>query len=139
MKKLLFIFGLVLTCCVSFGQTYAAWDSIRVPDGTDTTIYIRTTEHNFSLEFEFDDFDDIDAVLDIGSAPPQTGTANRNTVNTDYFNRFDDDRLPFTLSDTATSYQAFEKSQSNFKFLAIKLTKNSVTAGLYLRYYLTIW
>ena len=136
MKKLIFLFGIILVSGVVLGQTVASWDSIRVPNGTDTTVYIRTSEQNWSASFDYKDFDDVDAILDLGESPPLRGFANRNTVNTAIFNRFDDVRLPLTLADSTVW---FEKSQSNAKFLSIKLTKGSVTAGIYLRYYLTIW
>ena len=139
MKKLIFLFGIILISSIVIGQTTAIWDSIRVPNNIDTIVTIRTNEQNFSVTFEFDDFDDVDATIDIGQVPPGKTFALRNTADTNFYQTLDDDRLPFTLSDTASSVQGFEKSQSNFKFLAFKLTKGSVTAGLYLRYYLTIW
>ena len=140
MKKLLLFTLLALIFESAYGQRQAAWDSIRVPDGADTIVYKRMfDESNFSITFEFDDFDDIDAIVDLGSTPPGLTFALRNTPNEEYFNRFNIIELPFTLSDTAASSQAFSKDVQNFKFLSIKLTKGSVTAGLYLRYYLTVW
>ncbi len=140
MKKQLILFAFLFIGALAFGQRQAAWDSIRVPGDADTIKYIRMfDESNFSVSFEFDDFDDIDAVVTLGETPPGLTFALRNTPNEEYFNEFDDIRLPFTLSDTAAASQAFSKSIQNFKFLSIKLTKGSVTEGLYLRYYLTVW
>ncbi len=138
MKKIIFLFGIILINGVIFAQTVAKWDSIRVPNTSDTVVAIRTDDHNFSVIFDPVNLDATDATINLGSVPVGLTFATRNVADTAHFMQFDDLRLPIIISDTAVTH-SFEKSQSNFKFLGFKLTKNSVTAGEYLRYYLTIW
>jgi hypothetical protein len=109
-----------------FAQRGWMQDSIRVPDGADTTVYLYFwTESPWGISFDYKDFDDVDAILDLGECPVADGSI---------FNRLDSDDLPFTLADSTV---AFEKMAYNFRYLAIKLTKNSVTAGLYMHFYIT--
>ena len=138
MKKLIFLFGIILINGVIFAQTVAKWDSIRVPNTSDTVVAIRTDDHNFSVIFDPVNLDATDATINIGACPNGLTFATRNVADTANFIQFDDLRLPVTISSTSTVIP-FEKSLSNFKFLCFQLTAGSVTSGLYLRYYLTIW
>ena len=102
MKKLILI-PLLFVCVAMFGQQVFFQDSIRVPTGADTTVYkLFYTPDPWSMSFEYLDFDDTDAVLDIGESG--------NTTDGTIFNRLDDDRLPFTLADSMVS---FEKAAYN--------------------------
>ena len=126
MKKLILILGIVLISVACFAQSPSITGSIRVPDGDDTTVYIAfQTEYAWGATFDYSAFDDVDAVLDLGVTM---------AVDSNKFDRLDDIRLPYTMADSSES---FEKSNFPFGTLAIKLTKNSVTAGLLVYYW--IW
>ena len=102
------------------------YDSIRVPTGTDTTVYVAFfCPGMWGINFDYRDFDAVDATVDLGATPVDDGT---------WFDRLDNSGLPFTLADSTVS---LEKYTHNFRYLAIKLTKSSVTAGLYMPYYIT--
>ncbi len=110
----------------AFGQSPSITGSIRVPDGADTTIYIPfQTEYAWGITFDYSAFDDVDAILDVGS----TMDADSLMVS-----RLDDNRLPFTLADSVVSIK-----DDNFPYgtIVIELTKTSVTAGLLMYYW--IW
>lgn len=124
MKKLILILGIVLMGAFAFAQSPSITGSIRVPDGADTTVYIQfRTDIPWGGNFDFSAFDDVDAVLDLG-----------NTMHADSnkFDRLDDNRLPYTMADSSVS---FKDDDFPYGVLAIKLTKNSVTAGLLLYYW----
>ena len=126
MKKLLLILGIALISVTLFAQSPSISGSIRVPDGADTTVYIAfQTEYAWGATFDYSAFDDVDAILDLGS----TMDADSAMVS-----RLDDNRLPFTLADSVVTIK-----DDNFPYgtLAIKLTKTSVTAGLLMYYW--IW
>jgi len=126
MKKLLLILGIALISVTLFAQSPSITGSIRVPDGADTTVYIAfQTEYAWGATFDYSAFDDVDAILDLGS----TMDADSAMVS-----RLDDNRLPFTLADSVVTIK-----DDNFPYgtLAIKLTKTSVTAGLLMYYW--IW
>jgi hypothetical protein len=90
-----------------------------MPAGTDTTVYIFNFfgGGNWGVSFDYSALDDVDGTIDLGGVEVIDGTV---------FNRLDDLRLPFTLSG---DYVAFEKAYFSFKYLAIKFTPNSCTAG----------
>ena len=126
MKKLLLILGIALISVTLFAQSPSITGSIRVPDGADTTVYIAfQTEYAWGATFDYSTFDDVDAILDLGS----TMAADSSMVSW-----LDDNRLPFTLADSVVSFK-----DNNFPYgtIAIKLTKTSVTAGLLMYYW--IW
>jgi len=124
MKRLIFI-PLLFLCFTLFGQRTYFQDSIRVPNGADTTVYLMFFDNDpWGLSFDYKDFDDTDAVLDLGESG--------NTTDGSVFNRLDNASLPYTMADSTV---AFEKMTYNFRYLAIKLTKNSVSGGLYMRYW----
>jgi len=126
MKKLILILGIALISVTLFAQSPSISGSIRVPDGADTTVYIAfQTEYAWGATFDYSAFDDVDAILDLGS----TMDADSAMVS-----RLDDNRLPFTLADSVVTIK-----DDNFPYgtLAIKLTKTSVTAGLLMYYW--IW
>jgi len=119
MKKLIFLllFG-IMSFYMANAQEIFKYDSIPLPSGADTTVYIPLfTRTNWSIEFDYSALDDVDATLDLGGASEKDGTS---------FVRLDDDRLPFTLSGSTVG---FEKGYFSFRYLAIKLTKVSCTAG----------
>ena len=72
------------------------------------------------MNLNYKAFDAADAVLDLGTTPAPDSLI---------FDRLDNASLPYTMADSTVS---FEKQSYPFKFLAIKLTKNSVTAGIML-------
>ena len=117
MKKLIFL-PLLLICFASFGQRVIVNDSIVFPSGDDMTIYKRLfAVDNLSISFNYSNLDATDDTLDLGGVVLNDGSA---------FNRLDDVRLPFILSDTTV---AFEKSNFSFPWIAIKFTKGSSTEG----------
>lgn len=124
MKKIIVITAFLVICLSGFTQRGFKSDSIRVPDGADTTVYwLFWTEKPWGLSIEYKDFDDTDATFNLGESG--------NTFDGTIFNQIDSDALPYTMAD---STQGFEKMSHNFRYLAMVLTKNSVTAGLYMRY-----
>lgn len=118
MKKLLFLLVMSVLVLTAFGQRRRTHFVLTVPTGTDTT-YIMTayTNESIGLSFTYKRFDATDAVLDLGEVPHPDSSI---------FNRLDNSNLPYTLSGTTV---AFEKSTLGMPYLAIKLTKGSVTAG----------
>jgi len=126
MRRIILILAVLLVCLSGFSQRGWTVDSIRVPNGADTTVYYYFwTEEDWGIQFDYRDFDDVDAVLNLGACPVTDGT---------WFDQLDNASLPYTLADSTVS---FEKAAYNFRYLAIKLTKNTVTAGLYMKYYIT--
>ena len=134
MKKfwlLIILFAIPIFASAQTGSRYLKSqgiidDSIRVPTGTDTTVYVEFfCPGQWGIQFDYRDFDAADATLDVGAMPVNDGT---------WFDRLDNSSLPFTLADSTVS---LEKYTHNFKYLGIKLTKNSVTAGLYMPYFIT--
>lgn len=126
MKRLILILGIVLIGVAVYGQRAPQTGFFRVPTGADTTVYLSFfTGDAWGIQFDYSAFDDVDAILDLGS------TMHPDSAK---FTRLDDNRIPFTLADSAVSFK-----DNNFPYgtLAIKLTKTSVTAGLILYYW--IW
>jgi len=118
MKKLLFLFGILLIGFAVNAQRVFVYDSIPFPAGSDTTIYrMLYSVDNWSFSFNYDALDDTDGTLDLGGVDVTDGTA---------FDRLDDIRLPWTLADSTV---AFEKSNFSFRYVAIKFTPNSCTSG----------
>ena len=129
MKTLVFILLITLTSIVSFAQKVNV-DSIQVSGitGADTTLFISFRAiSGGSIVFDFTNFDANDGILDIGFS---------NDLNS--FTSIDNSSNPFTLDKTAItkavngvskSRISIEKSNWNFKYLAIKLTKSSNTSG----------
>ena len=99
-------------------------DTLVVPAGTDTTLIIDladirlSKDDKFAILIDYRTFDDTDAVLDVGYTYDATGTL---------LNRFDSGRIPATLADSTLH---LEKLYITAKYIYLKLTKNSVTAGL---------
>ena len=109
-----------------FGQSPSITGFFRVPDGADTIVYIPfQTEYAWGITFDYSAFDDVDAILDIGS----TMDPDSSMVS-----RLDDNRIPFTLADSVVS---IKDTDFPYGTIAIKLTKTSVTAGLLMYYW--IW
>lgn len=125
MKRLIFLTSLFI-CASGFAQRGWFADSIRVPNGADTTVYLYFwTESPWGLSVEYKDLDSATATLNLGECPIADGSI---------FNQLDSDDLPYTMADTT---QAFEKMRFNFRYLAILLTRNTEVAGPYVRYYIT--
>ncbi len=99
-------------------------DTLRVPLGADTTIIIdladirMSKDDKLSLLIDYRTFDDVDAVLSVGYTYDAAGTL---------LNKFDDSRIPATLANETLH---IEKLYVGSKYIYLKLTKNSVTAGL---------
>ena len=123
MKKLLFLIAFLVICLTGFSQRGFISDSIRVPDGADTTVYYEFWGEKWGLSIQYKNFDDTDATFNLGESG--------NTIDGSIFNQIDSDALPYTMAD---STQGFEKMSHNFRYLAMVLTKGSVTAGLYMQY-----
>jgi len=131
MKKLLTILLLSLIITASFGQKTWETDTMKVADltGTDSIGFVRFYSYgDYSIQFEYSDFDADDATLSLGNS--NDGTS---------FDKFDDSRLPYTLDVTTNSYTdeegdtratvTFEGYGYRTIYLGIKLTLNSVTDG----------
>jgi len=124
MKKIILFLTIVLLTVSVHAQRRFKVDSILVPTGTDTTVYIRFfTGNSWGINFNYKAFDAADAILDLGVSPHADSTT---------FDRLDNSSLPYTMADSTVS---FEKASFPFKYLVIKLTKSSVTAGTPLYYY----
>lgn len=135
---LLLIFAaLTVTLSAQTGSRYLKsqgfiTDSIRVPTGTDTTVYVEFfCPGGWGIQIDYKDFDAADAILDIGAVPYDD---DYDAADPLWFDRLDNSGLPFTLADSTIS---LEKDSHRFSFLGIKLTKTSVTAGLYMPYKIT--
>ena len=112
-----FLFGMMIFRSSEPSNIKTFW--LTVPTGTDTTYYFEFWHTEpWGAEVHYHDFDAADAVLDFGACSYPDGSS---------FNRLDNASLPFTLADSTV---AIEKSSYNFKYLALKLTSNSVTADL---------
>ena len=93
--------------------------NLTVPTGTDTTYYFEFWHQEpWGLEIQYKLFDASDATIDLGACSYPDGST---------FNRLDNASLPYTLADSSW---AIEKATFNFKYLACKLTPNSVTSGI---------
>ncbi len=117
MKRLILILCLAIAGITVTAQTVKI-DSFPVPAGTDTTVYRKfISSKPWGLNFSYKSFNAADAVLDLGVTI---------TLDSIAFDRLDSSALPYTMADSTVS---FEKMSFNFKYIAIKLTRNSVTAG----------
>ena len=118
MKRLFFLLLIASMTLLSFGQQRHTHFILTIPAGTDTN-YVMTayTDVPIGLSFSYKRLDAADATLDLGERPHPDSLI---------FNRLDNSSLPFTLADSTV---AFEKATFNFKYMVIKLTKGSVTAG----------
>jgi len=137
MKRLLTVLLLLIVPIMLFGQKTWENDSIVVTDltGTDTTVFVRFYSYgDYSIQFEYSDFDADDGTLSLGNS--NDGTS---------FDKFDDSRLPYTLDVTTNAYTdevggtratvTFTDDAYRTIYLGIKLTLNSVTDGtLYYKY-----
>jgi hypothetical protein len=125
MKKLIIVLMCLLPI-VAFGQRIYKLDSLLVPTGTDTTVYVKmVTGSPWSIEFDYKALDQVDGTLDMGiCAEPDTSV----------FNSLDDDRLPYTLVDSTVIF-----TSDNFpgRYLEIKLTKGTNTVGKKVFYWIT--
>jgi len=128
MKRLFLLLLLFVPLLCNAQRTYTV-DSIRVPDGADTTVYIKFfTNACWSIQFDFKDFDAADAILDIGAV------AEPDSTIFDRIDLYDSGDLPYVLADSSVTFQ---KDNWPHRYIAIKLTKTSVTAGLQLYYWIT--
>jgi hypothetical protein len=128
MKRLFLLLLLFVPLLINAQRTYKV-DSIRVPNGTDTTVYIKFfTDASWSIQFDFKDFDAADAILDIGAV------AEPDSTIFDRIDLYDSGDLPYVLADSSVTFQ---KGNWPHRYIAIKLTKTSVTAGLQLYYWIT--
>lgn len=124
MRRIIFITAFLALTLSGFAQRGFVSDSIRVPDGDDTTVYyVFWTQDPWGMSIQYFDFDDTDATFTLGESG--------NTTDGSIFNELDHASLPYTMAD---STQGFEKMSFNFRYLAILLTKNSVTAGIMMHY-----
>ena len=104
-------------------------DSLAVPTGADTTIYIKFyTVSPWSIQFDYKAFDDVDAIIDIAAvAEPDSTIFDRIDV-------YDSGDLPYTMADSSVTFQG---DSWPHRYIGIKLTKTSVTAGIMLYYWIT--
>jgi len=127
MKKIWSILVFFIVCLSVYGQRNAVTHTFNTPLGTDTTVYhFFWTENSWGVSFNYTAFDAADAVLDLGET--------FGTTDGSIFNRLDNPSLPYIMVDSS---MFFEKQSYNFEILAIKLTRNSVSAGLPLSYRIT--
>jgi len=125
MKKLIFLLLLFTPLIINAQRVYKL-DSISVPTGTDTTVYVRMfTDYSWSMQFNYKDFDDTDATIDLGAV---------SETDSLLFDRLDSSDLPYTMADSTV---AFQDDYYPYRYIAIKLTKGSVTAGKKLYYWIT--
>ena len=116
MKRLIFL-PLMLLCFSVFSQRIIVNDSIVRPSGDDTTIYRRLfTVDNWSISFDHSALDGVDT-LDLAGVTIIDGSS---------FNRIDDNRLPFTLSDSTVT---FSKDYFSYPWIAIKRIVGTSTEG----------
>ena len=128
MKKLILIL-LMLVPVLAFAQRTYETDSIVVADltGVDTTVFVRFYSYgDYSIQFDYSNFDADDATLSIGNS--NDGTS---------FDKIDDARVPYTLDLTTNDYVdeagttratvTFEGDAWRTIYLGIKLTIGSVT------------
>lgn len=128
MKKLLIILLCLIPLALSAQRVFED-DSIRVPDGADTTVYIKFfTGVSWSIQFNYKNFDAADAILDIGAV------AEPDSAIFDRIDLYDSGDLPYTMADSSVTFQ---KKDWPHRYIAIKLTKGSVTSGLQLYYWIT--
>ena len=128
MKRLFLLLLLFIPLLCNAQRTYKV-DSIRVPDGADTTVYIKFfTNASWSIQFNYKNFDASDAILDIGAV------AEPDSTIFDRIDLYDSGDLPYTMADSSVTFQ---KKDWPHRYIAIKLTKTSVTAGLQLYYWIT--
>ena len=132
MRNLLIVI-FILTSFVGFSQRMFT-DTLDVSTiaGSDTTIFLSfKTESGSSIIFDFSNFDDTDATLSFGYSNDGVGMVT-----------IDDSRNPFTLDTTAyaiavngTTYKeiGFHGLKWQYKYIAYKLTLNSVTSGNLIR------
>lgn len=124
MKRLIFLFGFLLIFLAGFSQRGFYSDSIRSPNGTDTTVYFFFwTEAPWGISVQYKNLDAADGVLTLGESG--------NTTDGSVFNELDSDDLPVTLADSTV---AFEKMSYNFRYLAINFDRNSCSSGDYIHY-----
>ena len=128
MKRLFLLLLLFVPLICNAQRTYSV-DSIRVPDGADTTVYIKFfTGASWSIQFNYKNFDASDAILDIGAV------AEPDSTSFDRIDLYDSGDLPYTMADSSVTFQ---KTDWPHRCIAIKLPKPSVTAGLQLYYWIT--
>ena len=132
MKKLILLLAFIIPVLCS-AQWVFEQDSMSVPAGTDTTWYIQFyTPTAWSVQFNYRNFDDVDATLGIYACSEPDSTLydlfwldqNLDGVNDN----------PFTLADSSIT---FVGNIYPVRKLLFKLTKGSVTSGLKLYYWYT--
>ena len=125
MKKFILI-PLLFICLIGFGQMYDKKDSIRYPNGADTTVYKSFfSDEPYGISFDYSNSDAVNGVLELGDCPVNDGSI---------FNAMSHDSLPYTMAYNTVSFKA---ASFNHAYLAIKVTKGGNTAGLYIIYYIT--
>ncbi len=124
MKRLI-VFLFIVCASLLMNAQRPKLDSIPCPAG-DTIVYLEffSPDRAEGMNFSYKDFDAFDAVLDLGTtAHPDSATFDRFVWVL---------ALPHTLADSSVSIQF---PSYPFRYLAIKLTGNSVTAGENLYYW----
>ena len=128
MKRLTIILLIAIPFTLNAQRAYVDSIQISAITGTDTTLFVpfRTVDGG-SIQFDFTNFDADDAILDFAQSNDKAGAIT-----------IDDTRIPVTLSKVTYTKSVngvtknrygFEADQWNFKYIAIKLTKTSVTSG----------
>jgi hypothetical protein len=126
MKKLICLFALLIAGLAIYAQVPTTQRYTMYVGVTDTSLTIPlATVYPIALDVNYKAFDDVDAVLSLGSTPhPDSST----------FNVLDDLRLPYTMADSTVSF-LFPDGYPN-GWLTIDITTGSVTPGV--KAYLTL-
>ena len=126
MKKLIFLFGIILISTAVFGQRKFNQRTLTVPSGTDSTTAIKFfTGHSWSVEFNASTLDGVDTISLYGTANSDTTQYTLIWVDQDLDGLNDN---PWTLS--ATTNLVVWGDSWPFRFLIYFLKKGTSTAGL---------
>ena len=119
MKRLAFLLLICATSMLMDAQNYTIERGvIALTSATSVIKYIPMKTSNPGLiEFNYLDFDDVDAVLDLANVVAADGTL---------FNRIINDSIPYIMADSSITF-----TFDNFPapYLGAKVTRNSVSAG----------
>jgi len=133
MKKTILITALIMIAAISFGQReFPAIVSIDAPADDTTWSEKFFTGFSWSIQFNYNDFDDTDATLTIYSAAEVDSTLYSPIwvdLNLDGTND-----NPWTLADSTLTIWG---DSWPFRYIVYKLTGNSVTADKKLFYWKT--
>lgn len=119
MKKFIFLSIFLIVCVVISAQVPLTQRYTMYAGVVDTSLTIPlATVYPASVDINYKAFDDVDAILDLGSTPhPDSLT----------FNELDDLRLPYTMTDSTVCFNFPDGYPHGW--LTINITTGSVTSG----------